>query len=444
MLTVSSPPACRALRRWARAFALCSAAIGVQAQAQAQSPLTLDDALRLAQERSRQQPAQDSAAAAARAQSVAAAQRPDPTLKAGLSSLPISGPDRYSLTRDSFTMLSLGVVQEFTRHDKLRARAARFDREAELAEAGRAVALATLRRDTALAWLERHHQERMRELLLLQRAETALQVEAADAAYRGGRGALADGFAARSAVAQIDDRMRQIDVQLATAATKLARWVGPDAERPLAAPPDLARTRLAGGDLAAHLEHHPQLALLARQEAVARAGVDIAQGNQRSDWSVELAYSQRGPAYSNMVSVAVSIPLQLDRINRHDRELSASLAFAEQMRAQREELTREHLVEARTWLQQWQGNQGRLAHFDSVLIPLAGERTRSAIAAYRGGAGPLSSVLEARRLEIDARMERLRLAMETAGLWARLEYLIPSEGSMPAADRPVSIQEPQR
>jgi hypothetical protein len=38
---------------------------------------------------------------------------------------------------------------------------------------------------------------------------------------------------------------------------------------------------------------------------------------------------------------------------------------------------------------------------------------------------PLIAVLEARRGEIDTRMERLRLEMEAARLWAQLEYLIP-------------------
>ena len=83
-------------------------------QAQAAS-LTLDDALRLAQERSRQLPAQDAAASAAREMAVAAGQRPDPTLKAGINNLPINGPDRFSLTRDFMTMRSIGVMQEFTR-----------------------------------------------------------------------------------------------------------------------------------------------------------------------------------------------------------------------------------------------------------------------------------------------------------------------------------------
>ena len=165
---------------------LCAAFASVSSQAQ--QALTLDQALRAAQDRSRQLVAQDSAASASREMAIAAGQRPDPTLKAGINNLPIDGPDRFSLTRDFMTMRSIGLAQEITRSDKLKARSARFDREAEAAEAARAVALADLRRDTAKAWLDRYYQERMLDLLHTQRAEAGLQIEAADAAYRGGRG----------------------------------------------------------------------------------------------------------------------------------------------------------------------------------------------------------------------------------------------------------------
>ena len=445
MFTASSrhaPHAWRSPRRWALAFALCAAAVDLNAHAQ--PSLTLDEALRLAQDRSRQLPAQDSAAAAAREMALAAGQLPDPTLKAGINNLPINGADRFSLTRDFMTMRSVGLMQEFTRDEKRKARVGRFDREAEVAEAGRTVALANLRRDTAMAWLDRHFQERMRELLQVQRAETELQIEAAEAAYRGGRGAQADVFAARSAVAQIDDRIHQVELQIATARTRLARWVGADANQALAAPPGLAAVRLDAASLETRLEHHPQIALMVRQEAMARAEVDIAQSNKKSDWSVELMVSQRGSAYSNMVSLNVSVPLQWDQRNRQDREISAKLAMAEQIRAQREEATREHVAETRGWLQQWQSNRDRLGQYDSSLIPLAHERTRASIAAYRGGGGMLPAVLEARRMEIDTRMERVRLEMETAGLWAQLEYLIPVEHEASVADRPAAPKEQQR
>src|SRR3979409_1100457 len=66
----------------------------------AENALTLPEAQRLATERSRHLAAQDSAVFASREMAVAAGQLPDPTLKAGIESLPVNGPDAGSLTRD--------------------------------------------------------------------------------------------------------------------------------------------------------------------------------------------------------------------------------------------------------------------------------------------------------------------------------------------------------
>ena len=64
------------------------------------------------------------------------------------------------------------------------------------------------------------------------------------------------------------------------------------------------------------------------------------------------------------------------------------------------------------------------------------ERTRASLAAYRGGSGPLTAVLEARRGEIETRIERLRLEMDTARLWAQINYLVPAGHEAPASARP--------
>ena len=430
-------PRSRPAIRQSLAGVLLAMALGasVYAQTPGAGALALPDALRLAQDRSQQLVAQDALATASREMAVAAGQRPDPVLRAGISNLPVNGEDRFSLTRDFMTMRSVGVMQEFTRSDKLSARSARYEKEAEAADAGRTLALTKLQAGAAAAWLDRYFQERAREVLSQQRDEAKLQIEAADAVYRGGKGNQADVFAARSAVAQIEDRIVQADRQIATATTALARWVGAPATSPLGPLPTIDQVPLSPQDLESRLAHHPQIQLMLKQEETAQAEAQMARANKKSDWTVELMYSQRGSAYSNLVSVNLSVPLQWDQKNRQDRELSAKLAMVERMRAEREEATRSHVSEAMAMLQEWQSDRERLARYDNSLIPLAAERTRAAIAAYRGGVAPLYGVLEARRNEIDVRMERIRLEMEAARLWAQLNYLIP-EGHVATATVP--------
>lgn len=397
------------------------------------APLTLDDALRLAESRSLALPAQDASAAAARQMAVAAGQRPDPVLTAGVNNLPVTSSDRFSLSRDFMTARSVGVTQQLTRGSKLDARSARFEREADAAEAGRVLALAQLQRETAAAWLDRQYLERMTEVLVAQRDEARLQVEAAEAAYRGGRGSQADVFAARSAIGQLEDRIFESRQQVATAKAQLARWVGTPPGDELGPLPPMDADRLHVEAIETELAAHPRIEWMRRREAVAAAEAEVARTETRPDVSVELVYSQREPAYSNMISLNFSIPLQWNRANRQDRELAAKLAVVGQLRSEREEATRDVVLDALTLLQKRSSYRERVRHHDSVLVPLAMERTRASLAAYRGGGGPLVSVLQAREAEIGTRLERLRLAMEEARLWARINFILPvsSEARQP-------------
>ena len=395
----------------------------------AEPALTLPEAQRLAAARSRQLVAQDSAALASREMALAAGQLPDPALKVGIDNLPVTGPDAYSVTSDFMTMRRIGLMQEFTRGEKRQLRAERCEREAERAVAEKSAMLATIQRDTALAWLDRYYAEAMAAAIAEQAREVGLEVEAAENAYRTGRGSQADIFAARSAKASLDDRASEIGRRIRTAKTMLARWVGTASETPLAGKPDTDAIRLDTRSLDAQLAHHPQIATLTRQVELAATEAKLAQANTKADWSLEAAYQQRGSAYSNMISIGVSIPLQWDQKNRQDREVAAKLAIADQAEAQREEALRAHISEVRAQIQDWENGRERLARYGRELLPLAGERTQAMLAAYRGGRASLTDVLAARRNEIEVRVQALQLEMETARLWAQINFMFPDEAS---------------
>jgi outer membrane protein TolC len=309
--------------------------------AQAQS-LSLQEAQRRAVARSQQQVGQDSAIAAAREMAVAAGQLPDPVLKLGVDNLPVSGDDRFSLTRDSMTMRRIGVMQEFTRSEKRELRAQRFGREAEKATLEKAASAAMIQRDTALAWLDRYYAEAMGRVIAEQMAQVKREIAAAEAGYRVGRGSQADVIAAHGTLAALEDRASEFRRKAGSATAILARWIGEGADAPLAPVPSIDTVRIDAQNIESDLVHHPEIAVLARQQEIAATEAKIAQASRTPDWSVEIAYQQRGPDYSNMVSLGVSIPLPWDRGNRQDREVAAKLAVAEQARGQREEMLRAH------------------------------------------------------------------------------------------------------
>ena len=396
----------------------------------ANAPLTLAEAQRRAVERSLQVVAQDAAVTASRHMAVAAAQLPDPMLRAGIDNLPVTGPDKFSLGNDFMTMRRIGVMQELTRGEKRRLRSERFTLEAEKSLAEKTGTIAQIQRDTALAWLDRYYAEQMRVVLDQMVQDTQALIGAAEAAYRGGRGSQADVLTARAALIGLEDRRSQLDRQLRTAKIALARWIGPEAERALQGPPpDFGILSLDIARLDEELQHHPVLGALAQQVALAETEVRLARTATQPDWSVELAYQQRGPSFSNMVSIGVSIPLPIAPAERQDRDVAAKLAMAEQARAQFDDALRMHTAEVRAMIAEWETGRDRLRRIETELMSLAAQRSDAALAAYRGNTGTLSAVLEARRNESDTRVQALQLAADTARVWAQLNFLVPKHES---------------
>jgi outer membrane protein TolC len=400
----------------------------------ADAPLTLAEAQRKAVERSRQLSGQDAAVLASREMAVAAGQLPDPVVRFGIDNVPADGPDQFSLTRDFMTMRRVGIMQELTRTEKRQLRAQRFEREADKTLAEKAAAIAQIQRDTALAWIDRYYTESLAAVIAQQASEAKLEIVAAETAYRAGKGSQADILAAHGALAEIEDQASEMASRTRSAKTALARWIGTAADAPLADKPAIGSIRLDPATLDKQLGHHPEIAVYAMQEQVAATEAQLARAEKNADWSVEVNYAFRGSAYSNMVWIGVSIPLQWDQSKRQNRDLASKLALVAQAKARHEEALRVHDNEVRTMLNEWENGRERLTRYERELIPLARERMRATLAAYQGTKATLTELLLARRNEIDMRMKAVALEAEIARLWARLEFLIPDRMIATPAD----------
>ncbi len=422
---------------WLGFIALITAsfATAVMAQPQVSSePLSLENALQLAEQRSHALLAHDASSQAFKELAIEAGQLPDPMLELSVNDLPVNGSMAYSLTEDFMTMRSIGISQMFTGTNKRHARSAVFERQADKAQIAKSLTLTEIRQNTALAWFESYYQQQMVALLTREQQEATFQVQAAEAAYRADTGLQSDIFLARSTVAEIQDRIHQAQASLKNAKTMLARWVGETDNTSLAAPPNIYQSSLDIPHLTHQITKHPDIAVMSAEETVAMAEAKVAREEKRADWTWSLMYSQRGSDFSDMISIGVSVPLQWNQVNRQDRVVAAKLAQADQVRAEREEMTREHIADTARWLDSWRSNLVRLSDYETALIPLASQHTDAALAEYRGGKGELVTALDARKREIATRIEKLRIEMETAALWATLEYLIlPDNAQTPSS-----------
>ncbi|ANA35764.1 Membrane protein [Ralstonia mannitolilytica] len=419
------------LRRLTLAL-LCAPAFGMAvshaAAPQSTPPLSLEESVALATTHADDAESSRGAIEAANQMAIAAGQLPDPVLKLGVNNIPVNGPDQFSISRDFMTMRSISVMQEFTRVDKRRAKAARFEAEASAAEAQRAVGMANVQRNAVAAWLDRWYAEQTRTLLGHHGHPLELAHQAAMAAYRSGRGMRADVLMAELEVQKLHDRQDENQAAIETATVALERWIGPAARRPLAERPRLdvpQRVQQLAQGAPGELDAVPELAAAGRDVAMAETEIRAAAQAKKPDLTVELMVSQRGSAYSNMGSLNISFPLPWDQANRQDREVSAKLAQAQVARAKAEIVRRDTQAMIGAKLAEMQRNLDRLKRYDESTLPLAQAQADAALTAYRANVGSLLAVAEANHRAIDTALERLTLEAKTAKLWADLTFLIP-------------------
>jgi outer membrane protein TolC len=390
-------------------------------------PLSLEEALRAADANSPRLAAQRHALASAEQQRARAGELPDPKLKLGIDNLPVSGPDRYRYDRDFMTSRTVGLSQEFPNAAKREARTLRAERMRDVESAAVQASRAALRRDVAAAWLELHFAGRARTALEGVGRQIALQSDAAPSAIARGRQNAADAFMLRQAAEEVNDRVIEQERSMVKARLALTALIGDAAVRPLAEPPDVTRVPQPVEALLERLAEQPQLQVLERREALARAEVDMARSERRTDWMLEFEYGQRRPYFDNMLSVVLSFDLPLRRERRQDRDIASRLAELEQARALQEDARRMREAEVRGWIADLETAERRIGRFERVLLPLARERSAAAQAAYRGGRSELGPVLDAERALAEAQLGLVRMHAERAKAWANLAFLHPEE-----------------
>lgn len=390
------------------------------------SPVTLDAALQSATDHSASmQGAQASVRASAEA-AVKAGQLPDPMLKAGIDNLPVNGGQRFTVGQDFMTMRRIGIEQEWVSGDKRRLRSALANEQVGRERAGYLAQLASVRQQTATAWLNAVY---AKQALALQQAlldHMNHELEATKASYRGAKASAADVVQARAMLAQTQDQLLKARQVYQTALIALSRWTAVPVDDVAGAPPapESFVSSLPPDELRLS---QPALITAADDIAVAEADTAVADSERSPNWTWEVAYQQRGGAYSNMVSVGVTIPLPLNRKNRQNRDVAEKAALATKARLMYEDTLRQVQADIRTQSATLASGRARIANLGDALLPAADQRVQLANAAYRAGTGSLADTFAARRAQLDAQLQVLDLRREVSQTWAQLEYqVVPS------------------
>jgi outer membrane protein TolC len=383
-------------------------------------PLSFAAALETATRFSPDIAAQTAGVEAARSAAVPAGALPDPKLSVGVDNFPVSGPNQGSLTRDFMTMRKIGIAQEIPNGAKREARTAAAQANIERAEAERRVTILTVRRDTALAWLDRYYLERREALFDALERENQLFARTVQAQLATGRSLPADAIAPRQEAAEIADRRDELLGQIARATANLKRFVGESAAGPLAGdPPVLA---LDTEHLRGHVHEHPELAVFVPLTQMAQAEVHEAEAEKRPDWGVELAYGRRGAAFGDMVSLEFTLGLPVVSRTRQDPEISAKRQELTRVQAQRDDTYREHAFMLETQLADYEVTTRQLTRLREVRLPLARQKVDLELASYGGGKSELTTLLTARRELIGMRLEEIETESRQAAIATKLYF----------------------
>lgn len=390
----------------------------------ADKTLALDEAVDLAVERAPLLLARDASRLAASEELVRADALPDPKLIFGVQNLPIGGPDAFTITEDRMTMQRIGVSQELPSRAKRAARREAAEAQLDLAQVEILATELDVKRAAAKAWVALWAAQKERDLFQELHEQTGLAVRATRARLTGGTGSASQALAARSTELELRNRLDDADARIAAARAGLARWLGELPALTVGAPPDFRQAPVPEAQLLADLDRQGPLLTWGAREASADAALALARAEKRPDWSVGAGFAKRGAGASNVVWLEVGVGLPLFPRNRQDRGINARNADLEAIRATREDARRQQAETVRKAFARWEGLSAQVARSRDALLPLSRDRSRAALAAYAGGAS-LQDWLEARRDEIEARLDYADLLAAWGQAWAELAYLLP-------------------
>ncbi len=386
------------------------------------APLTLDAAIEIAIARAPRVAAQHAAIRATDELIARAGQLPDPKLRFGIENLPVTDAERFRVNSDFMTMRRIGVMQEIPSDGKRASARARAHGEGRVERGGLARERAQVRALVASAWIERHYARRVLAKLEELRTQIRLEIDAAVPALAAGRVTLVEVQALRAMAEAVGDRVLMQDRLAERARIELLRLIADAADRPAAPIVATDAPPWPVADLDSRMPAHPQVIMAASQLHLAQADIDAARATVVPDWSVELSYAQREPAYSNMISLMVQVDLPLWRRDRQDRDVASRVAQRERALAQLDDARRLASAELRLAYADHAFAHRRVQHHEHVLVPVSRERLAAASAAYRGGRGTLAAVLEARRAELEIDLETLAAERERALAWSAIRY----------------------
>ncbi|MCB1667326.1 MAG: TolC family protein [Porticoccaceae bacterium] len=376
---------------------------------------------------------------ATEAESIAAAQLPDPVLSFGAANLPV---DNFDFNQEPMTQFKVGVSQVFPRGDSRELKKQQLDELGDqhpyMRQNRRAMVAVTVSKH----WLDIYRYQESIRLIERDRALFEHLVDVAESSYTSAAGKTRqqDFVRAQLELTRLEDRLATLRQQEEMAQAKLSEWLSPavnggfDIEHSLPElellDPDAAKTKVGGVDdgyLVALLLAHPSIKSLDQKIVATTTGVQLAEQKYKPQWNINASYGYRdddpmGQERSDFFSLGVSFDLPLFTADRQDKEVQAAIAMQGAIRTEKALALR--LMRAR-----FQSSQRRLHYleqrrrlYQERLLLETHDQAEASLAAYTSDDGDFAEVVRARIAELNANIDFLNINVDRLQTIAELNY----------------------
>ena len=388
-------------------------------------PLTLDTALKLAEQYAPTLRANSAQIEGAENMVSASGILPNPKLFVGLDNYPVSGDAAWSVTQEGMTMKKIGIMQDFPNRAKRLAEIELAKAELGSANAQTEILRIELRQKVASVWLKRFYLERKLALYDDLLSENGLLFQITQTQVTSGRTMVTNAISPKLDKTVLLDQKDDLLRDLNKAKLELHRLISADSSRTTeieSLPSQEPVINFDTSRLYHHLHQLPELKAFQAERQTAEAKLKQAQALQKSDWSIEFAYQHRAPEFGDMIGVQLTTELPVFSKKRSSSLVQAILAEQNRITADQEIKYREHLTMLDEGLSDLKALDQQIQRTVQSTLPLSKQKVNLQLASYQAGKANLSDVIETRQALLNQRLRLIDLQQQQAIIKAQLYF----------------------
>jgi len=390
-------------------------------------PLSLTEALRLAGDKDPMLEQTLAQSEALDAKSVADGQLADPKVKVAMQNFPVDG---FSYTREGMTQVVAGISQAFPRGKTLGYKSKKTEAMSNVERARFEDQERQIKLKVQQIWFDLYYWQQADRTVEENKELLQKVIEATESAYSTGRQNTQDIIGAELELSILEDKSVDINRQIEMAQAALGKWIGQVSARRKVSEkfPELDKASSYEG-IQQTLATHPKMIIANAMIDVGHQDVNIAREQYKPGFNVGLNYGLRNGQLANgddrpdMVTALVTMDVPLFPKKRQDKTLSArkhqvaSATFMrdDTLRTLNETLDREYA--------NWSKLGKRVKHYETSVIKHSEANFEASLRAYQEDLTDFSSLMRAQVMELNTKLQWMKLRTDQAKALAQLIYL---------------------